>query len=255
MILKAIKATAIALLFYIVYYACQFIMLFVIPADSVIATVMGSLLFAAVSLLILSRLGRSPVSYVGITVPSAADTAYMLLFGAALNIICTVVMAFIPFPESMVEQYAEASAQLSEPHIIWTALLTLLIAPCVEELLFRGLIYKSLRHGFNAPIAAVMSSLLFGFAHNTPIWIIYAAFFGCVLAFVYEKFKSLTASALFHFGFNLVGFLVSEVSIPAIMILALFPVPVLFSAITLVRIFKMNKKEKQSANLQNSLDL
>ncbi len=238
MLVRALGSAVFASMFYLLYYACQYLVLFVFPFSTVMITVIASVLFAVLAIFILKSFVKNPYEYIKLSRPRTADIPLLLVFGASLNIICSVAVAFIPFPETMVEQYAEASAELSEPHIAVTALLTLMVAPTVEELLFRGLIFRSLRSGFNVPIALILSAALFGIAHSSPIWIIYASFFGGVLAYVYEKYNSLTASVLFHFGFNLVGFIFGEIAVPVKIVLVLFPVSVIFSLFMFERMHK-----------------
>lgn len=86
-----------------------------------------------------------------------------------------------------------------------TFLTSAIMAPILEELLFRGLIYKRLRVMCKPVVAAVISSLIFGITHGNLVQFIYAFMAGLLLAFVYEKYKNLWAPILFHFCANAVS--------------------------------------------------
>lgn len=78
-------------------------------------------------------------------------------------------------------------------------LLTVGVFPAVmEELVFRGIIYRYLkRHG--AVFAAFASSLLFGLIHLNILQALFAFCMGLVLCFAYEKTGKLIYSMLLHF--------------------------------------------------------
>jgi membrane protease YdiL (CAAX protease family) len=85
-----------------------------------------------------------------------------------------------------------------------TALGAVLFAPIFEELIFRGLLYGSLRSSFRWPVAAVGSALVFGLAHGSG-----AAGFASVLAsgllwaYLYERTGSLLPGIIAHVVNNL----------------------------------------------------
>lgn len=60
-------------------------------------------------------------------------------------------------------------------------------APLLEELLFRGMIYKRLRDLCSAKTAILVSAAFFGIFHGNLVQFVYAFIIGIMLAFVYEK--------------------------------------------------------------------
>lgn len=82
-------------------------------------------------------------------------------------------------------------------------------APLVEELLFRGLVYKRMRTRFKALPCMIFSSLIFGAVHGNIVQFVYAFLIGMILAFVYEKFKTIWAPVIFHAGANLLSILLT----------------------------------------------
>lgn len=83
-------------------------------------------------------------------------------------------------------------------------LATVILAPIGEELCFRGVTSKILRHG-QLPlwVVLVLPSILFGVMHMNPVQSTYATFMGLALAYVAYKYKSLWMSILLHLVINL----------------------------------------------------
>lgn len=92
-----------------------------------------------------------------------------------------------------------------------TFLASAIMAPILEELLFRGLIYKRLRFVCKPVTAGIISSVAFGITHGNLVQFVYAFFAGMLLAYVYEQYKNLWAPILFHFCANALSLAGSEV--------------------------------------------
>lgn len=92
---------------------------------------------------------------------------------------------------------------------------TLVFAPIVEEMLFRGVIFRTLRSRCSFLVAAFVSCLAFGFIHVSDslfnmqfydVWYIFVyAGIGFFLAMAYEKTDSIYGSMLLHFLNNLIA--------------------------------------------------
>jgi CAAX protease family protein len=83
----------------------------------------------------------------------------------------------------------------------------ILIAPVVEEALFRGLLFPALTRRAGAPISLVLTSLLFGAVHAQQLggaWmqVSLIVFVGAVLTAIRWRFRSLASSTLTHAGYN-----------------------------------------------------
>lgn len=128
----------------------------------------------------------------------------LVLLGLGLNVLTTLVMGFLP--EELLNSYEQSSSVYSEVGII-VLLHTLVSAPIVEEWVLRGLVYDRMKKGMKTIVAMLISSVLFGLLHGNLVWAAYAAVFGMVLAWVFDRTKSLLASILLHFSFNLCGIL------------------------------------------------
>lgn len=85
-------------------------------------------------------------------------------------------------------------------------IMTAIIAPILEEILFRGIVMKGLLNNKVNPISAIIiSALVFGIMHFNPWQFAGASLLGLVLGLVYYKTKSLLMPILLHAFNNLVS--------------------------------------------------
>lgn len=89
-----------------------------------------------------------------------------------------------------------------------TIFLVVVIGPVAEEVLFRGVIYGKLRDSFTVTQAAVISAAIFGIYHKNIVQGVYAALFGILLAYIFEKTQTIWGSVLMHMVFNLSSYLI-----------------------------------------------
>lgn len=83
-----------------------------------------------------------------------------------------------------------------------------ILGPVAEEFLFRGVIYGKLRDVFTVTQAAVISGAIFGIYHKNFVQGIYAALFGILLAYIFEKTGTIWGAVLMHMIFNLSAYFV-----------------------------------------------
>ena len=85
------------------------------------------------------------------------------------------------------------------------------IAPLVEEVVFRGFIYGGLRRKWGVTLSVVVSALIFSLAHSFSvggsILLLAPSLFiaGVALALVYERSRSLIPGMALHSSFNLIA--------------------------------------------------
>lgn len=94
----------------------------------------------------------------------------------------------------------------------WTSLILALItasivAPVIEEMLFRGMLYGWLRTRWSAVGGVILSAAIFSAAHAIPLILASIFVVGLTLAIVYEKTKSTLATMTLHSLFNTIGVL------------------------------------------------
>ncbi len=81
----------------------------------------------------------------------------------------------------------------------WAGVLTIcLLAPVVEELMFRGAITRELLRRYSPGVAIVVSGFFFGLIHFNPVQSVYAFMLGLLLAWLYWRTRSLVPGIVFH---------------------------------------------------------
>ena len=108
-----------------------------------------------------------------------------------------------PTSQEAVEMVARASAP---PELALQALSVVVMAPICEELLFRGVIYPSLRDLGHPRLAIAASSLLFAAIHGSLALMLPLTVLAVILVWLYEKTGSIVAPILMHAAFNAVNF-------------------------------------------------
>ena len=107
-------------------------------------------------------------------------------------------------------KYQQVSEVIYSGGLFMEIVSAVIAAPILEELFFRGMIYKRLRVMINVKAAVVISALFFGAFHGNLVQFVYAFIIGLMLAYVYEKFKTIWAPVIFHIGANLISVLITE---------------------------------------------
>lgn len=107
-------------------------------------------------------------------------------------------------------KYQEAVEILYQPSFELQILYTVVMAPVIEELLFRGLLFKVLRRWLPFWLTMSISALGFGLYHGNLVQFIYATLCGFLFAYFCEKFHSLMAAIFSHMIMNLVSITMTQ---------------------------------------------
>lgn len=94
------------------------------------------------------------------------------------------------------------------PELTLLAVMTVLIAPVVEEALFRGILYPTVKQAGFPRIAVFGTSFLFALYHSNLMTLAPLVVLALMLIAVYEATDNLWAPTLLHAFFNLANFLV-----------------------------------------------
>lgn len=92
----------------------------------------------------------------------------------------------------------------------WSILMTVVLAPIMEETLFRGLIQGAITERDGATRGILLSALLFGVIHVIPQQVINAFLIGIILGYIYFRTRSLITVMLLHALNNGVAYLMLE---------------------------------------------
>lgn len=79
-----------------------------------------------------------------------------------------------------------------------------ILVPIVEEILFRGIIFKRLSEMMPLVQAGIYSAVIFGLLHANLVQGLYGFFIGILMCLAYERFHSLLAPIFMHVSANLI---------------------------------------------------
>lgn len=145
----------------------------------------------------------SPAS-IGILFLSIFFYAFMLPFAEFLTSI--VPTDGIPWLEEFYKQVIDNFETLLD-YKIAGFITVCILAPILEEILFRGILLRGLLQKGISPIFAIfLSSFLFGLAHLNPWQFLGAGLLGAVFGFVYYRTKALWICILLHALNNSISF-------------------------------------------------
>lgn len=126
-----------------------------------------------------------------------------LLVGASLapGLYVLVRLALGLLPREWVSSYDQASSGLGSGGAVG-AVAIVIVAPVVEEVVFRGLIMTRLGQIMPGWLAAVLSAAVFGACHGHPVWFCYTFLLGLLFALMDLHAGSILPSILGHIAFN-----------------------------------------------------
>ncbi len=104
----------------------------------------------------------------------------------------------------------------SRESVLLLMVVAILIAPLVEEVVFRGYLYPVLARSLGVPLGVLITGMLFGWMHARQLWggwgqIGLLMVVGVVLTYARARTQTVLASYLLHLGYNsflLLGFYV-----------------------------------------------
>ena len=149
--------------------------------------------------------------YRKILAPQAIVTILLLAF--ASQFVCNLLMiAFQNMFPAVYEDYVKLADTMSLKTMAAPAMIAIvgIFGPIAEELVFRGMVFRTLRKGFPFVVAALLSGVCFGIYHMNWVQGVYASCLGVVLAFVYERTQSILGAILFHMFFNCSSYLLEQ---------------------------------------------
>ena len=122
----------------------------------------------------------------------------------------------LPSLQKSVEAVNAGAENIAGGNAFGTFMIAVIAAPVVEEILFRGIVLRSMRKFAPAWAAILISSVLFGVYHLNIVQAAYATLMGIAAGILYEKKRNLLFPILVHFANNLItmlqGFAPSEVN-------------------------------------------
>ena len=147
---------------------------------------------------------QAPLRAVNLKLPRCAAMLWApIVFALCFFFTTQGCMTLIPESFPLMEQYIESVSALElGKYPVLSFMATVFGAPIVEEIVFRGLIYKHLKRAMPFWLAIGLQAMLFAMAHGQLLWMTYTFALGVVFALLYEYFDSLWPCILAHLCFN-----------------------------------------------------
>ncbi len=121
-----------------------------------------------------------------------------------------------------------------------------ILAPIVEELTFRGIIYRRIRHYLNVKWGMILSSLFFGIYHGNVVQFIYAFLMGLIMVYIYEKYRSIMWPIIFHGVANIVSVCITSTDLGYYMNQSLIGVLIITVGTTVLTVVSFNAIRKDA---------
>lgn len=176
--------------------------------NSMTFSLISGVLTAVVILIFYRLCGKRPGEALMLR-PVPAPT---LLAGAALapGLYLAVTVVLSALPESWLDSYNEASAGIDSGTLVGVVAVAV-VAPIVEEFVFRGLMMNRLSGVMPGWLAVLLSAAIFGICHGHPVWFGYAFVLGVFFGFMDLRAGSILPSILGHVAFNSISQILSFV--------------------------------------------
>lgn len=115
-----------------------------------------------------------------------------------------------------------------------------LITPLAEEIVFRGIVFTTLRRYFPIKISVLISAIFFAIYHGNMIQGVYALIMGCVMAGLYEYYGTFWAAFAVHAIANATAYIMKYTVNEGSLILS-WPFAVIMLAFTIASIILLKK--------------
>lgn len=131
----------------------------------------------------------------------------LILWGFVMVLLTGVVI------EPVLELFPDAFLKMIDKmgmHGGWSILMLVVLAPVMEEVLFRGILLESVRSKHSAGRAIVVSALMFGVIHFIPQQVVNAFVIGLILGYIYVRTESLWPVIVIHALNNAMAYIIMQ---------------------------------------------
>ncbi len=131
----------------------------------------------------------------------------LILWGFVLVLMTGVVI------EPLLELFPDVFLKMIDSmgmHGSWSILMLVILAPVMEEVLFRGILLESVRSKYGAGRAIVVSALMFGVIHFIPQQVVNAFVIGLILGYIYIRTESLWPVIVIHALNNAMAYVIMQ---------------------------------------------
>lgn len=184
------------------------------------STLIGQVLFILLPTLLLTKLrGHSPVRYLRLHIPEYREVVLTVIAVFALQQILQGYMALqdaVPLPSKVQEFVTQFKKLFEETYrllvvshspgeFLFVVFVVALVPAFAEELLFRGLVQRSVEEATDGLRAAVVAGIIFGAYHLNPFSFIPLIVLGVYFGFIVYRSRNISVAISAHFFNNFVA--------------------------------------------------
>ncbi len=129
----------------------------------------------------------------------------LLCYALTLQLIGGYVIKGFDYIYPMSESYQSILEAMQTGNLLFSIFSLAIIAPIVEELFFRGVMFTKLKNHMSTKVAIIIQAVLFGLIHFNAAQLIPTFLLGCIAAYMYEKYNNIWVPIAFHMAFNLIA--------------------------------------------------
>ena len=164
-----------------------------INSKALIMTLISFIIFGLIFLVLIKRYKKNSVNF------NLKNIIFITILALSISIFYNTFIYLINNNIHITDNYNK-----SDISIIILILTTGIMGPILEELLFRGIVYNRLLTFVNHKEAIIFTSLLFSIMHMPDIiTVIYTFLLSIIMIYLYNKFKTIKASIIFHIFINI----------------------------------------------------
>ncbi|MCZ2128252.1 MAG: CPBP family intramembrane metalloprotease [Anaerolineales bacterium] len=126
-----------------------------------------------------------------------------LLIGAYILVIVNNIAMIALGVVTQADVLSEMIGEVNAPYLF--AFTTVIVAPIVEEMFFRGFLFKGLREKYGWIHALFFSSLIFAIFHGQIATLIPTFLLGALFSYMYQRTESIYPGIILHFFVNALG--------------------------------------------------
>ena len=135
---------------------------------------------------------------------SLSSVLIVIALGILWSVAINNIIAVMPIRE-MSDVFQKVNGKIYSDKHLYQLLAAGIVAPILEEITFRGVLFGNLRNAYGRWLAIIVSSLLFGIFHFNMVQFIYATIIGAVFAYIYDKTRSIVLAILAHAAANIMS--------------------------------------------------
>ena len=154
---------------------------------------------ALITLFLFYRLFPQELSFGKISI--SIKYIYIALLAIFSNVSLSRLLWLLPI-DNIIGSYEKVEQTIITTNPVIDIISVAFLIPIIEEVIFRGLVYKRLKQITHKYTATLVVSLMFGVYHMNLVQGIYAFLLGLILIFVYEKYNSIIAPIIMHIVAN-----------------------------------------------------